>query len=215
MILDSNVKLAVTCQKCGKINIEELNLFRLSKDKEIKSVCSCGSLSCIIYSDKYKDIKIVTDCMYCGKKHDNIYKVKDFIQGIKVICPEIGMPIVKTGDIKAISAYIKNINKHTIEALYDEDFESFFNNHSIMKKSLERLIDLKEADKVSCECGKSDITLEIYPDRIELICVECHSIKIIYAESLEDLQVFHEKKRIRMKPYEFEFIDAANNSDHK
>ncbi len=215
MLVDSNIKIAITCEKCGKINIEQLNLFTLSKDKEMKSICSCGSLNCIIYSDKHKDINISTNCIYCGKEHKEVYKTKDIVRGTEVICPEVGMPIVKTGDMKAVSSYIKNINRHTIEALYDKDFELFFSNHEIMKKTLERLILLKEADKINCECGNADITLEIYSERIELICIDCQSIKIIYAESQEDLEVFYEKKKITMKPFEFEFIDAANNSDHK
>lgn len=135
--------------------------------------------------------------------------------GIEILCPEVMMPIVKIGDKKDISSYIKDIDEDTIQTLYDKSFETFFNNHDIMKKSLEKLRVLKDSGKINCDCGNSDIALEIYSERIELRCTKCQSIKIIYAETQDDLDTFNEKKKIAMKQFEFEFIDATNNSDHK
>ena len=215
MIVDSNIKIAVTCDKCGEINIEELNMFEINKGKEIKYICSCGSLNCMVYSDEKKDLNISTNCIYCGKDHKKILSVKDLILGIKILCPEVRLPIVKIGDMREIKSYIKDMDKDMIEALYDKSFETFFHNHDIMKQSLEKLRVLKEDGKINCDCGNEDIALEIYPERIELRCSKCQSVKIIYAENQGDLDTLYEKKKISMKQFEFEFIDAANNSDHK
>lgn len=215
MILDSNMKIAVTCKKCGKISIEELNVFEINKDKEVRFVCSCGSLNCIIYSSEDKNINISTSCIYCGKEHDYRYTSKDIMSGIEMVCPEMEMSIVKIGDKMDVGSYINNEDKNAIQALYDKNFELFFNNHNIMKKSLEKLRLLKENGKINCDCGNGDIELEVYCDRLELRCTSCEGIKIIYAESQEDLDTFYEKEKIDIIKSEFEFIDAANNSDHK
>lgn len=215
MIVDSNMKIAVTCEKCGKINIKELSLFEINNDKETRFICSCGSLNCIIYSNDTKNINISTDCIYCGEEHNNRYALKDIISGTEILCPELQMPIVRIGKMKEIGSYIKNMDKETIEALYDKNFELFFNNHNIMKKSLEKLSWLRENNKINCDCENSDISIEIYSDRLELRCTSCRGIKIIYAENKEDLDTFYEKKKINIRKSEFEFIDSSNNSDNK
>lgn len=215
MIINSNMKMAVTCEKCGKISVEELNLFEINKSKELRLTCSCGSLNCTIYSNEHKNINISTGCIYCGREHKYKYKSKDIILGEEMLCPEVGMPIIKIGDSQEVNSYINDIDKNTIEVLYDKNFELFFNNHSIMKKSLEKLRGLKENSKINCDCGNNDIAIEIYSDRVELRCVSCQGIKIIYAENKEDLDTFYKKNKIDIKQSEFEFIDAINNSDHK
>lgn len=215
MIIDSNVKIAVTCEKCGRINVEQLNLFKLNKKKEKRLSCSCGSLNCIIYSSDTRNINLAISCVDCGEDHIYKYRAKKLLSGDEITCPEIGTVISTIGDRKDISRYIKNAEKDTLEVLYDEKFELFFNNHNIVKESLHKLQNLKEASKISCDCGNEDIATEIYSDRIELRCTRCQSIKVIYAETLEDLKNFNKKTSINMRKCEFEFIDAIKNSDNK
>ena len=215
VIIDSDVKIAVTCEKCGRINVEQLNLFKLNKKKETRLSCSCGSLNCIIYSSDIMNINLLVSCVDCGEDHVYKYKLKEFLTGDGIICPEMGTVISIIGDRKDISRYIRNAEKDTLEVLYDEKFELFFNNHNIVKESLEKLQTLKERNMVSCDCGNEDIATEIYSDRIELRCTRCQSIKVIYAETQEDLKNFNEKSSINMRKCEFEFIDAIKNSDNK
>lgn len=215
MIIDSNIKIAVTCEKCGRINVSPLNLFDLNKSKEKTLSCSCGSLNCIIYTSGYRNINLIVNCVDCGEEHNYQYSVRKVLSGTAIKCEEIGTSISVIGDRKDISEYIKNAERNTLEVLYDEKFELFFNNHNIMKKSLEKLQNLKENNKIDCDCGNEDIATEIYSDRIELRCMRCQSIKVIYAENQEDLKNFYEKTSVNMKQYKFEFIDAIRNSDNK
>ena len=215
MIIDSNVKIAVTCEKCGRINVDQLNLFRLKQKKEKRLSCSCGSLNCIIYRVDIMNIKLLVSCVDCGGDHIYKYSVKKLLSGDKIICREMSTVISIIGDREDISTYIKNAERDTLEVLYDEKFELFFNNHNIVKKSLEKLQALKENNNISCDCGNEDIATEIYSDRIELRCTRCQSIKVIYAETLEDLKNFNKRTSINMRKCEFEFIDAIKNSDNK
>ena len=215
MIIDSNLKIAVTCEKCGRINVEQLNLFKLNKNEEKKLSCSCGSLNCTIYSSEFRNINFNINCVDCGEEHIYKYKLKEVLSGIQLVCPEISTVIAIIGDRKEISEYIKSSEKDTLEVLYDEKFELFFNDHSIMKKSLEKLQMLKASNDISCDCGNEDIATEIYSDRIELRCTRCQSIKVIYAEKKNDLKHFCDQSSIDMKKNEFEFIDAIKNSDNK
>ena len=215
MTVDSNLKIAVTCEKCGRINVEQLNLFKLYKNKEEKLSCSCGSLNCIIYTSGLRNINININCVDCGEEHIYIYKFKEAFSGIKMTCPEIHTVISIIGEQSEISEYIRSSEKDTLEVLYDQKFELFFNNHNIMKKSLEKLQNLKASDDISCDCGNEDIATEIYSDRIELRCTKCQSIKVIYAEEKNDLQHFCNQSSIDMRKNKFEFIDSVKNSDNK
>lgn len=215
MIIDSNLKIAVTCEKCGRINVEQLNLFKLNKIKDKRLSCSCGSLNCIIYSSEFRNINLSINCVDCGQEHTYKYKLKKILSGIQIACPEVETIIAIIGYQRDISEYIKSSEKDTLEVLYDEKFELFFNNHSIMKKSLEKLQNLKASDGISCDCGNRDIATEIYSDRIELRCTRCQSVKVIYAEEQNDLKHFSDQSSIDMRKNQFEFIDAIKNFDNK
>ena len=215
MTIDSNVNMAITCEKCGRINVSHLNLFAFNKFKEKKLSCSCGSLNCIIYLSDLKNINLSITCVDCGEEHIYKYGIKKLLTGTDIICPETLSVISVIGDRKDISEYIKYTERNTFEVLYDEKFELFFNNHSIMKKSLDRLQFLKENNEVNCDCGNEDIATEVFSDRIELRCTSCEGVKVIYAEHKDDLKNLYDKPSIDMKMYEFDFIDALQNSDNK
>lgn len=214
MTIDSNVNIAITCEKCGRINVEQLNLFMINKFKEKRLSCSCGSLNCIIYLSDLKNINLEANCIDCGEKHTYKYMVKDLLEGMEILCPETLSAISVIGDRDEIREYIKRTERNTFKVLYDEEFDLFFNNHSIMKKSLDHLQKLKENNDINCDCGNDDIATEVFTDRIELRCTSCQSIKIIYAENKDDLRNLYENSRIDMKMYGFDFIDALQNSDN-
>ncbi len=215
MVIDSNVKIAVTCEKCGRISVDQLSLFEIYRDKEKRLSCSCGSLNCIIYYNELKNISLKVNCVDCGEEHIYIYKLKELLLGTEIICPELETVISIVGDRKEISEYIKTTEKDIFEVLYDKKFELFFNNHNIMKKSLGKLQLLKEDSRINCDCGNEDITTQIYSDRIELRCTWCEGVRVIYAENHEDFECFYEESSIDMKKFEFEFINEVKNSDNK
>lgn len=215
LVTDSNVKIAVTCEKCGRISVEQLNLFEINNDNEKRLSCSCSSLNCIIYCNELREISFKVDCLDCTDKHTYTYKLSELIFGTEMKCPELGTIIAMVGDRKEISKYIKSAKRDTFKVLYDKNFDLFFNNHNIMKKSLEKLQLLKEDSKVDCYCGNEEIATEIYSGRIVLRCSLCHSDKVIYAEKQEDLKSFYEKSHIEINKSEFEVINVIKKYDNK
>lgn len=199
MFIDSNVKIAVTCEKCGRISVEQLDLFKINNDKEKRLSCSCGSLNCIIYCNELRKINLKVNCSDCGDKHIYAYNLSELIFGTEMKCPELKTAIAIIGERKEISKYIKSTKRNKLKVLYDEEFELFFNDHNIMKKSLGKLQLLKEESKVNCECGNEEITTEVYSGQILLRCTLCENIKVIYAENQEDFKNFHEKSSIDIK----------------
>lgn len=188
--MNSNVKIAVTCEKCGRISVEQLNLFEINNDNEKRLSCSCGSLNCIIYCNELREISLKVNCSICGDKHIYEYKLRELIYGTEMKCPELGNIIAIVGDRKEISKYIKSAKRDTFKVLYDENFDLFFNNHDVMKRSLEKVQLLKEDSELDCICGNEEISTEIYSDKIVLRCRLCQSDKVIYAEKEEDLKNF-------------------------
>ncbi len=213
MKIDSSVNMAITCEKCGRINVKHLNLFTFNKSKEERLSCSCGSLNCVIYFDNFKNINIKANCVDCGEEHNYKYRVKELLKGIEIECPKTWSTISVIGDRKDVSEYIKHSERKTFEVLYDEEFELFFNNHSIMKKSLDKLQYLKENNRINCDCGNEDIKTEVFPDRIELKCTSCGGVKVIYAENRDDFKNLYKRSYIDIKMYELKYIDALQNYD--
>lgn len=213
MIIDSSIKVATICHSCGRINVFNLNLFKLKKDKEIKLSCSCGSLNAVISSRSFDNICLNINCVSCGRKHIYNYKARQLLKGIYIYCAETGMNIAVVGNGQDINRYIKESEKDTIDMIYDENFGLFFTNHSIMKECIERLQWLRKNGRVNCDCGSEHIVTEVFSDRIELRCVKCHSTKVIYAETRDDLNNFYCKNKINMHKYEFDFLDAIKNKE--
>ncbi len=98
-------------------------------------------------------------------------------------------------------------NNYTYKGL---DFDGYFTNFEIMLKCVEKVHKLQDKKNVYCDCGSNKIEVKLFNDRIELKCLNCHSIKMIYAENEEDYKNICEKDFIEMHKNSFECIDAIN-----
>ncbi|NLW23227.1 MAG: hypothetical protein GXY88_08270 [Tissierellia bacterium] len=55
--------------------------------------------------------------------------------------------------------------------------------------------------------------MSFFSDRIELECLNCHSVKIIFAETEEDLRVLLKKDRIVLKERSVSCIDSMHDKN--
>lgn len=217
MLVNTNVAIAVRCSTCGTFEVHNTSLFELFTNKKTELVCTCGQRNAIIKTSDNKSLWMDIDCFVCQDKHTFKYTLKQLLRGnIITRCIESGLEIcfiVSHGDVKEI------VEKYEVnsEDLYrDLDFLDYFNNPEIMTKSLERIKELDSKGLLSCSCGDNNIEMNIFPDRIELKCMKCEGIKLIYAENNDDYKNFVSKERIVLRESSFECIDAINqNNDTK
>ena len=96
--------------------------------------------------------------------------------------------------------------------LYDNSSTSYkddyFTNFNILEKVLKQIYDLNKDGKINCDCGKSKIDIQIFSDRLELKCNNCKSVKIIFAETEDDLSIIMNKDKIMLREHNISCIDS-------
>lgn len=217
MLVNSKIAIAVRCGTCDNLNVRETTLFELFTNKTTELVCSCGQHNAIIKTKDYKSLWMDIDCFVCQDKHTFKYTLKQLLRGnIITRCVETGVEIcfmVSHGDINEL------IDKYQMnsDSFYKElEFLDYFNAPEIMMKSLDRIKKLDNNGLIGCSCGENSIEMNIFPDRIELKCMKCDGIKLIYAENNDDYNNFISKEKIIIRENTFECIDAINqNHDTK
>mgnify|MGYP007100548937 CR=1 FL=1 len=88
-------------------------------------------------------------------------------------------------------------------------FTDYFTRPEVMFQVLGHLKSLAEKENLICQCGNRRIKVDVFPDKLELRCISCHSLLIIYAETQEDLMAVRKMPRIVMSERGFASIDAS------
>lgn len=213
MLINTNIAIAVKCSACGSLNVHDTSLFELFSNRRTELVCTCGQHNAIIKAKNYKSLWMDIDCYVCKDKHTFKYTIKQLVRGnIITRCIESGIEIcfvVSNGDVNEL---IEKREMNFDEIYKELEFLDYFHNTEIMMKSLERIRELDSKGLLSCSCGDKNIEMDIFPDRIELKCMKCEGIKLIYAENNDDYNNFISKKEIVLRESSFECIDAINQN---
>lgn len=217
MLINTNIAIAVRCSACGSLKVYDTSLFELFSHKKTDIKCPCGQQNAIIKTKDFKSLWMDIDCFACGGKHTFKYTLTQLLKGnIVNRCIETGLNtsfVVSDGHTEEL------VDKYEMnpEQLYKElGFLDYFINTEIMMKSLDRIRELDTNGFLGCSCGANSIEMNLFPDRIELKCINCNGIKLIYAEYEEDYKNLYSKEEIIIHESSFECIDAINqNNDRK
>lgn len=217
MLVNTKIAIAVRCGTCDNLNVHETTLFKLFSNKLTELECTCGQHIAIIKAKEYKSLWMDIDCYVCEDKHTFKYTLKQLLKGnIITRCIETGIEIcfmVNHGDVNEL---IDNYEMNPGSLFKELEFLDYFNSPDIMMKSLNRVKELDNSGLIGCSCGEKSIEMNIFPDRIELKCMKCEGIKLIYAENNDDYNNFASKDKIILHENSFECIDAINqNQDTK
>ena len=75
------------------------------------------------------------------------------------------------------------------ELALDPEREGYFVNPRGDESVLGAVQAAAEVDRLGCACGQRRIEIEIYPEKVELICTSCRSAAVLYAEDEADFEV--------------------------
>lgn len=100
MILDTNIGASVRCNNCGKLIMNEISLFNLSRTGVYEIKCSCDKLVMTIKSSNCKNFRIYIPCIVCEKDHLFMIDTRQaFTQKVKILsCPASQMDIAFVGN---------------------------------------------------------------------------------------------------------------------
>lgn len=212
MIISSSIFLAVRCQACSKLETHELSIFRLQKGKYRKMKCVCSNHEFQIKIDHLNNIYFKIPCSCPEGEHVFQYKLKDILR-VKLhfgVCEETREVIFCVGNRNHIEEKVEGINREIDRIMESFGYESYFHNPEIMMESLNRVHALAEEHNLYCDCGSREIDMNLFPDRIELRCLKCNSLSVIYTETQEDLRNIKNTQAIIMHESAFACIDAIN-----
>lgn len=213
MLTDGCKSLIIKCHLCNRLKEYEFNLFNIMKYDKIEYECSCGEVINIVVekdsllkgkaiSFKLRDISFRYPLHTIIRKDDIFHTFGD-------------SSVFFLGDREVGRKRLKELGMEVDDILCEGSKSAVFINFDIITKALVKLFDLEKKGKIKCDCGNDNIKIELFSDRIELECLSCHSIKLVYAETEEDLKVILDKDMISLRKSDISCIDSiVDNNKH-
>lgn len=193
MILHSERTIALTCPACQMIQEHTFSLFAIS-EQPLHLLCRCGfSQGHLRRQKKHFELDVL------GIEGDRVripFSKNEFLARRLVN--------IKTGASERKLGYLGN--PQAVQAAVLDETTSFsldfgdFSDPIIMEEVLKLLQDLAEQDKIRCECEHSSIGIDVYSDRVELVCSYCGSMVQIDASTKRHQERLSRITEIVMEP---------------
>lgn len=214
MLVNTNLALAIRCNMCGKTNINQLSLFNLERSIYHNIECPCGEIKARIKTKDYREYRLEIPCFACQETHVFKYSLDQLLKGNLVIRCIEGLEICFLGNDSDVKEILKKEKNDLNRVLNELNFYDYFINFDVMIQCINKIKKLEQENSIICECSKNSISMDLFPDRVELKCLDCNGIQIIYAENKEDLENILKKEYIFIHQDRIEYIDALNlNND--
>jgi Zn finger protein HypA/HybF involved in hydrogenase expression len=189
MVIELSTAFAMRCPTCGRLDIDQLNIFQFSGSGARDIYCECGTRKASIQKKGTSYISIRYYCIICDSEHNCILPKRVFWsrkQLNSLACLDTDLNLGYFGSYRLIKKELdrqqEELNSMANELGFDE-----FVNPEIMLEVLDYLHDIAADGGLYCECGSHDINIELYSDKLELSCNKCHSIRQILASKQDDL----------------------------
>jgi hypothetical protein len=208
VLITTRTTLALRCPDCGQPGFFPLSRFELNSGKH-KVICSCGTHLATITKTGPKNFSLHVECPLCEARHQQTFKAFQLWGGgiQKVACELSGLEIALIGPKEQVRENIRLTDRPAKEMAEDLGYDKHFLNPEIMYQALDFLRELAEDGRLDCGCGAGHIDVEAYPDRIELFCTECEAVGILFAETIQDLQLLQGMKELQLEARAYRYLD--------
>ena len=213
MFLNGCKTIIVRCQSCGRLREYDFNIFDVMSNNKVKYRCSCGETNIVVNRKNNKRMNMEIGCLGCGGKHYYELGLREILKDSDMFYCLLGYKLCFLDDDKIDNQIFLKKQVDLEDNSREICGEGYFNNLKVLTIALKKLYTLNEEDKIDCDCGNSKINIEIFSDRIELKCLNCHSVNIIFTETEEDLSVLLKKDRIRLRECNISCIDSINEKN--
>ncbi|GAB6099510.1 hypothetical protein JCM16358_13890 [Halanaerocella petrolearia] len=199
MVIEYQITLACRCPKCGKLELEEVNIFDFSGADKLELECDCG-FDKLVIGKKGQNFWLEYPCIFCDTKHRNFYKQNEFwANQVKSIeCSINRTELGYFGPYNEVKELTEQEEEYLEEMMDKLDFEDYFTNPDIMLAALNELHDIAKESGLVCQCGSKEIDIEMLPNEIELICKKCDGVTKVEAKTERDLKELRKLKKIKI-----------------
>lgn len=200
MVINLSTTVALSCPACGRLERDKINIFELPVG-ELKQIrCSCGAEKGSLKRKENSYIEINYFCLNCNKAHRMYISPEKFWQseGVNTLsCKDEGLNPGYFGPPEKVDRELKR-EKEELDLMAQELGFDDFENPEIMLESLAYLDDLAATGSFRCECGSHDINIELFSDKIILICNQCSTHLNIPAAQESDLKKIRQLNSVEL-----------------
>jgi len=190
MLIDTSVTIAFKCPSCGSFKFFNISVFEVPNNRECRIKCNCGNSEVVVSRHKTGEFIFKTPCIGCEDEHRVYIAENDLLhKDINVFCcPATGLEHCFIGRDGVVRRRIDKLEKELDRLMDMFGYDSYFKNTQVMFDSLNKIHDIAEQGNLYCECGNSDIELNLLSDKIYLKCKKCSANRVIYAITNENLK---------------------------
>jgi hypothetical protein len=200
MVIKFSTAVALSCPACGRLEKDVVNIFELPLGELKQLRCSCGAEKASLLRKENAYIEIYYFCLNCNQAHKMVISPEKFwhSQNLNPLpCKEEGLNPGYFGPPEKVSREIRK-EKEELNLMAEELGFDDFKNPEIMLQALDIIDDLAFKGSISCECGSEDINIEIFSERIQLICNNCSSHLDISASNNYDLEKLRHLNSVKL-----------------
>jgi predicted RNA-binding Zn-ribbon protein involved in translation (DUF1610 family) len=199
VLIPARTAFAIRCPQCGKMETAGVSRFELGGGHSVKLNCSCGSEKLMV-GVRPGQVWLQIPCYLCDGVHFQYYTPKRFWDGeLKTIsCTETDLQLGVCGPEHEVDTYTRTGGTELDRLLEDAAFGEYFDSPEVMYQALSRVHNLAEEGNLSCSCGNRHISVDIFPERLDLTCPACGRTRAILAGSQEDLAALERMRRIEV-----------------
>lgn len=190
--------MALYCPACEKFQYHTFSLFELSSSPHPYN-CDCGFTQGHISKIKQRyEVRLLCPS---GNRVRLLYTFREFWIAplLTFYSAEEDEALGFIGNASAVKDAVATWNDDLIRP--DE-----FYAPEVMSAILVWLHRLAEKGKVTCNCKDPGVGLDVYPDKIELICSNCGSTMLIDAMTQDDVERLRSLAEIVMQPASYTYL---------
>ena len=199
------------CSKCGRVETHTISPFHFSGNRAVDIVCECGHVKASIYSFSHREYYVRATCLSCCSEH--VWKVakEEFWSSPLFICRCQGSGS-EVGYVWPSDALpYPGLNLEGVGKRPGSQDQMRFSSPGVMWEVLAVLHLFFSEGDVFCLCGAEEIQVQVLEDRVELVCNDCGSLCIAYAETEDDLDVIRHAEFICLVEEGFTYIDSRRS----
>ena len=188
MLIDTVCSVALYCQHCGRIQLQDVPLFSGKRNVVIRCD-SCAHIMGEITVRPRQGMVLRTACGVCGEENRRQLSWRQLrkLSFEKLYCAQDHFELGYIGQWQVIAEFL-DFNAAEYDSLHPGDGDGFLERQQMLLVALNRVHDLAAHGELACACGSTDMAAAIMGDTIILECQTCGSYCILPARTADDLQ---------------------------
>lgn len=186
MLIQTACSVAIYCQRCGHIHVQDIPVFT---GRSLALHCSsCGHEMAEVSVRPRLGMAIELTCGACGSRNERHYSVHQLknLTFEKLYCAEDHFELGYVGTHQELQDFL-SFNEAAYDALYPEE-QGLLERQQMLLEALNRLHDFVAAGELACDCGSRQIMATLQGDNILLECGHCGGYAQIPVRCTADLK---------------------------